>query len=155
MPGRLGPRFALETGFLILLAVLAGLANLSWPAIVLVMGAAWMLVTIHEVARSKEGPRLPAPIPRSYSSWTPGPAAPPVDDITRVIRVEEPEPEPRPEVEPEQAQAQLDLEADLRPTADEPRRRWGRRAVPVAETPEPLPQPRHVRVLPNDSEEES
>ena len=39
MPGRHGSRFALEAGFLILLAVLAGLADLRWQAIVLVMEA--------------------------------------------------------------------------------------------------------------------
>ena len=126
MPGRLGPRFALETGFLILLAVLAGFADLSWPAIVLVMGAAWALVTIHEVACWKESARLPAPVPRSHAAWAPEPVAEPIDDITRVIRLGEPGPQ----------QAQLDLEADLRP----------------GPAPEPFPQPRHVRVLPRDAE---
>jgi hypothetical protein len=86
MPGRLGPRFALEAGFLIVLAVLAGVADLSWPLVVLVMGIGWALVTIVEVARWKEGPRLPAPVPRSYLAY-----GEPVDDVTTVI--------PRAEVE--------------------------------------------------------
>src|SRR3954447_18501350 len=86
MPGRLGPRFALEAGFLIVLAVLAGAADLTWPLVVLVMGIGWALVTVVEVARWKEGPRLPAPVPRSYLA----PGAP-VSDVTTVI--------PRAEVE--------------------------------------------------------
>jgi hypothetical protein len=84
MPGRLGPRFALEAGFLIVLAVLAGFADLSWPLVVLVMGLGWGLATVVEVARWKEGPPLPAPVPRSYIA---GPE--PVDDVTRVILREE------------------------------------------------------------------
>src|SRR3982751_1786812 len=103
MPGRLGPRFALEAGFLIVLAVLAGLADLSWPLIVLVMGLAWALVTVVEVARWKEGPRLPAPVPRSYAV-----RYAPVDDVTRVI--------PREEVEAVAARAgRRELADDLSP----------------------------------------
>jgi hypothetical protein len=87
MPGRPGPRFALEAGFLIVLAVLASVADLSWPLIVLVMGVGWGLASVVEVARWKEGPRLPAPVPRSYvARWAP------VDDVTRVIPREHAEP---------------------------------------------------------------
>jgi hypothetical protein len=97
MPARLGPRFALEAGFLILLAVVAGLGDLSWLLIVLVMGAALVLAAIHEYARWKEGPRLPAPVRRLSGPAAPPVEAPPADDLTRVILREEPEPAPEPE----------------------------------------------------------
>src|SRR4051794_7252735 len=110
MPGRLGPRFALEAGFLIVLAVLAGVADLSWPLIVLVMGVGWALVTIVEVARWKEGPRLPAPVPRSYAA-----RGAPVEEITTVI--------PREAVEAAAAQRR-ELADDLSPAqGGGPRRR--------------------------------
>ena len=122
MPGRLGLRFALEAGFLIVLAVLAGVADLSWALIVLVMGVGWLLVTIVEVARWREGPRLPAPVPRSYVA-----RSAPVDDVTRVI------PAPGPE-----------LADDLAPA-----RTRGRRD---AEQVEAAPRPRHVRVIAREDE---
>jgi hypothetical protein len=48
MPAALGPRFVLEAGFLILLAVVVGLADLSPAAIVLVMAVGWLLVALIE-----------------------------------------------------------------------------------------------------------
>src|SRR5437763_16291085 len=76
MPARHGSRFALEAGFLILLAVLAGLADLRWQAIVLVMGGAWLLIALLEWAFWREGPRLP-PVPRGYEEWAPPVSEPP------------------------------------------------------------------------------
>jgi hypothetical protein len=58
--GGFGPRFALEAGFLIAVAVAAGLAELSATAIVVVMAAAWLLVCLFELAVWAEGPRFPA-----------------------------------------------------------------------------------------------
>src|SRR3954462_4003001 len=130
MLGRLGPRFALEAGFLIVLAVLAGVADLSWPLIVLVMGLAWLLVTIVEVAHWKEGPRVPAPVPRSYAErW-----AAPGDDVTRVI--------PREDVEAAAA-ARPELGDDLRPAGGKTRRRRARSAAPPGEAGAG-PAPRHL-----------
>jgi hypothetical protein len=70
MVGGPGLRFALEAGFLIALAVVAGLAELSPTTIVLVMGAAWLLVAVIEWLAWREGPRVthvvreePAPAP--------------------------------------------------------------------------------------------
>lgn len=60
MQGGLGPRFALEAGFLIALAVAAGIADLSATAIVVVMAVAWLLVCLFELAVWAEGPRFPA-----------------------------------------------------------------------------------------------
>src|SRR6187399_149566 len=107
MPARHGSRFALEAGFLILLAVLAGLADLRWQAIVLVMGGAWLLIALLEWAFWREGPRLP-PVPRGYAEWAPPvteppppapviaapppPLLPPREDSTRIIEPGELEP---------------------------------------------------------------
>lgn len=59
MQGGLGPRFALEAGFLIAVAIGAGLAELSATAIVVVMAVAWLLVCLFELALWAEGPRFP------------------------------------------------------------------------------------------------
>ena len=48
MPGGLGPRFVVEAGFLILLAVGTGLADLTPRTIIIVMGVAWLLVSLLE-----------------------------------------------------------------------------------------------------------
>src|SRR5439155_1339328 len=76
MPGRLGPRFALEAAFLILLAVGAGLADLSPTAIVLVMVAAWVIVAVIEFTAERLGAAFP-PLRRTYSS---APVRRPSDD---------------------------------------------------------------------------
>lgn len=68
MPGRLGPRFALEAGFLIVLAVAMGLADLGATAIVVVMAVAWLLVALIEWTASRQAQ---TPV---GSAW---PAAPP------------------------------------------------------------------------------
>ena len=54
-----GPRFALEAGFLIAVAIGAGVAQLSATAIVVVMAVAWLLVCLFELAVWAEGPRFP------------------------------------------------------------------------------------------------
>ena len=56
MVGGPGLRFALEAAFLIALAVAAGLAELSPTTIVLVMGAAWLLVAVIEWLAWREAP---------------------------------------------------------------------------------------------------
>jgi hypothetical protein len=58
MVGGPGLRFALEAAFLIALAVVAGLAELSPTTIVLVMGAAWVLVALIEWLAWREAPRI-------------------------------------------------------------------------------------------------
>jgi hypothetical protein len=60
MQGGFGPRFALEAGFLIAVAIAAGVAQLSATAIVVVMAVAWLLVCLFELAIWAEGPRFPA-----------------------------------------------------------------------------------------------
>jgi hypothetical protein len=58
MVGGPGLRFALEAAFLIALAVVAGFAELSPTTIVLVMGAAWLLVAVIEWLAWREAPRI-------------------------------------------------------------------------------------------------
>ena len=48
MPAALGPRFVLEAGFLVLLALVVGLADLDPLLIVLVMLVGWILVSLIE-----------------------------------------------------------------------------------------------------------
>jgi hypothetical protein len=60
MPGALGPRFALEAGFLILLAVVLGFADLGPALIILIMALAWLLVSVIEYFAWRQGPRFPA-----------------------------------------------------------------------------------------------
>ena len=59
MPGRLGPRFAVEAGFLILLAVGAGLADLRPRVIVIVMAIAWFLVALIEFTADRISTTFP------------------------------------------------------------------------------------------------
>jgi hypothetical protein len=58
--GGLGPRFALEAGFLIAVAIGAGVAQLGATAIVAIMAVAWLLVCLFELAVWAEGPRFPS-----------------------------------------------------------------------------------------------
>jgi hypothetical protein len=48
MPAAVGPRFVLEAGFLVLLAVVVGFADLSPWLIILVMALGWVLVSLIE-----------------------------------------------------------------------------------------------------------
>jgi hypothetical protein len=93
-----GLRFALEALFLIALAVAAGLAELSPTTIVLVMGAAWLLVAVIEwlawreipgVTRAVREEQIPAPA----AAPAPEPAAEPEPAARRRFwRRREPEP---------------------------------------------------------------
>jgi hypothetical protein len=65
MIGGPGLRFALEALFLVALAVAAGLAELGPTTIVLVMGAAWLLVAVIEWLAWREGPRVARAAPLS------------------------------------------------------------------------------------------
>lgn len=56
MVGRFGPRFGLEAAFLIAVAVILGLLEVTWPAIVAAMAIAWLLVAAFEVALSRQRP---------------------------------------------------------------------------------------------------
>jgi hypothetical protein len=69
MPGGFAPRFAIEAGFLILLGVGAGLADLRSIVIVGLLAGGWALVSLFELAVWRAQGR---PVPR--------PAAPPLPE---------------------------------------------------------------------------
>jgi hypothetical protein len=75
-------RFVLEAAFLIVLAVAAGLAELSPTSIVLVMGAAWLLVAAIEWLAWRESP-TPARMAREQPAPPPAEATPPPAEATR------------------------------------------------------------------------
>lgn len=88
MWGRLGPRFALEAGFLILLAVGVGLADLDWQAIVAVMAGGWLLVSLIEVIAARRPPWVPAALERT-SPAAPAPRPPDVPSLPEPPALEE------------------------------------------------------------------
>ena len=67
MPSRLGPRFAIEGIFLVLVAVGVAFADLSAQWIVAVMGGAWLLTAAVEWLASR--PPRPAPPVEAPASW--------------------------------------------------------------------------------------
>ena len=89
MPAEIGPRFVLEAGFLILLAVVAGIAELSAGLIVLVMAVGWLLVALIEYFAWRQSPAF-ATVER-YAVAEVVPAAPVAQEM-----VEDPPPPPPP-----------------------------------------------------------
>jgi hypothetical protein len=132
VPGRLGPRFAFEAAFLILLAVGAAVADLSAQWIVVVMGAGWVLVGLFEFAAD----RLTSVFPPLHRYAAP------------------PRPEPEPQREPEPATMLVPAAED--PMAERRRRLWRRRRAepePAVEAEAAVVEPpRHVHILPRDEE---
>lgn len=114
------PRLALETAFILLVALLAGLADLSVPWILAAVGAAWALVALSEWAAALKRARwhldeIPPPLAalEAAGSDSTGPWDMPVVEATVVERPDESdartvvaklpppdEPEADPEVEP-------------------------------------------------------
>ena len=86
MPGGFAPRFAVEVGFLILLGVGAGYADLRPIVIVALLAGGWVVVSLVELAvwRSQARPvgaYVPPPPPaRVAAEEEPEPAAEPVDE---------------------------------------------------------------------------
>jgi len=111
MPGALGPRFALEAGFLILLAVVLGFADLSPLLIILIMGLAWVLVSMIEYFAWRQGPRFPT----RYAAAV----GPPLEQGEMVV--EEPV-VPPPPVPPPPAAPPMEEETMVRSSTDEPRK---------------------------------
>jgi hypothetical protein len=73
MPGGFAPRFAVEAGFLILLGVGAGYANLRPIVIVALLAGAWGVVSLVELAvwraeARPASPHVPPPAPPSAES---------------------------------------------------------------------------------------
>jgi hypothetical protein len=67
MPGGFAPRFAIEAGFLILLGVGAGIADLRTQVIVVLVAGGWVLVSLIELsiwrAEGRTGSPRAAPAP--------------------------------------------------------------------------------------------
>ncbi len=161
MPGRLGPRFALEAAFLILLAVGAGLADLSPTAIVLVMVAAWVIVAVIEFTAERLGTAFP-PLRHTYVAPPPVRRRSEGDLVEATVVTPVPEPVPAKEDEPAEApppapetEPEVPVVAAEPETSAEPSRRrrfWRRREQEEVEEGEPVPPPRHVRLLPRRAE---
>jgi hypothetical protein len=113
---RLGPRFGLEAGFLIGVAVVLGLLEISWPAILAAMAIAWLVVAISEVVLAKRQPATP-----TAPALPIVPAAPVAAPLEPTIEAEpEPEPGPAPALGP-QPEARVVPEAPVASRPREPR----------------------------------
>jgi hypothetical protein len=153
MPARLGPRFALEAAFLILLAVGAGLADLSSTAIVLVMAAAWVIVAVIEFTAERLGTAFP-PLRRAYVAPPPVRRRPEADLVEATVVTPVPAAPPTPEREDAPAPvAARATNPEAEPDASPRRRFWQRRQhEQTPEEGEVAPPPRHVRLLPRRNE---
>ena len=89
MPGAFAPRFAIEAGFLILLGVGAGYADLRTAVIVALLAGGWILVSLIELA-----------VWRAQSRPATGHERP-VDEDVEDVEDEEAESAPEAAVEPE------------------------------------------------------
>ena len=120
MPAALGPRFVLEAGFLILLAVVVGLADLRPALIILVMAIGWLLVSLIEYLAWRQRPGFAAAT-RSGAFAEPASAA---EEIVQEEVVEgAPPPSPSEEETVIEPGAAPPDEAEER-AASGPRRRW-------------------------------
>jgi hypothetical protein len=77
MPGGLGPRFALEAGFLILLAAVAAYARLDAGEIILVMAAGWLVASIFEVLAARRERLYPGAVWERRVETKEAPSEPP------------------------------------------------------------------------------
>src|ERR671938_427217 len=111
MPGRLGPRFALETLFLIALAAGAAFADLDVRWIAAIMAGGWVVVALLEWTSERLWATLPPWRRPYYSVPAPLAAAPPAAAV---------EPEPEPEPEPVDAWPERAAEPELEEPEAEP-----------------------------------
>ncbi len=134
MPAALGPRFVLEAGFLILLAVVVGLADLSPALIILVMAIGWLLVALLEYLAWRQSPAFSAAAQETVQEEiveeappTPPPSpTPPAPTPAEEETVIEPAPAA---AEPEEPAAfrpepEQHVRYSLEPLQPRPRRRW-------------------------------
>src|SRR3982074_1491294 len=125
MPATLGPRFVLEAGFLILLAVVVGFAVLKPVVSVLVMAIAWFRVALIEYFAWRQGPRVGA-MRRFATAGEPPPVV--QEEVVQEEVVEArppPPPPPPPEPPPPPAEEETVIEpppaapGDLPPSESE------------------------------------
>ena len=154
MPAAVGPRFVLEAGFLVLLAVVVGFADLDPWLIILVMALGWLLVSlieyfawrqaqavalaryegppppgVEEVAPPPPPPPPPAPRPAAEEETVVAPPAsepPPAEGEQPPAEPEPPAatPEPRSEEATSPPAAERRIAHRLEPLQPAPRRRW-------------------------------
>jgi hypothetical protein len=138
MPADLGPRFVLEAGFLILLAVVVALADLSPALIVLVMAIGWLLVALLEYLAWRQSPAFSAPV-----RYEEGAGSPPAQETVQEQIVEEARPRPTPPPSPAHAPAPAPAPAAAEEeTMVEPAAGTAEPEAPAAFRPEPE---QHVR----------
>ena len=153
MPVGLGPRFLIEAGFLVAVAVGAGFARLGTVTIILVMAGAWLLMAAVEWVVSRTRPRAatepmlaPAehleerrepPAVRTVSPAAARGAAPPVAERREPEPAPAPEPDvtPGPSLEPAPERERPDEPAPPETPPEQPR------VAVVAAVPEPEPEP--------------
>jgi hypothetical protein len=130
------PRLVVEGLFLLLVAVLAGLADLSAAWIVLVMGVAWALVALTEWAAAAKRSRWrleeiapPADVASKPAADTTGPWDMPVVEATVVESGPDPESKTIIAKLPVQAEAEPESETGTEPAPK--RRRLLRRRKPA------------------------
>jgi hypothetical protein len=126
VPVRLGPRFLIEAGFIVAVAVVAGIERFSTATIILAVGAAWLLVAFVEFFTARTRKRATRQPATSAGRPTAGPTQRPV------ALQPEAEPSPEPDLEPAAT-------LEPAPAPEEP---------PVVEAPEPVPAPPHVVAVP-------
>jgi hypothetical protein len=129
----LGPRFLIEAGFIVAVAVVAGVADLSTWAIIGAVAAAWILVALVEMAvwarhasRLKTGGPTPAAEPPVIAEREPMDEVPQSREARAAPKIAAappppgPEPAPEPEPEPETTPAP-EPEVAYLPAAEAPR----------------------------------
>ena len=126
MPGGLGKRFAVETAFIVAVAVFTIVASFSWQAILLTMLCAWALIALVEWVTSR---RRPAVVEPSTGAVEAAKTAAPPQSLERLQRTPaQAAPLERPRVRV------------LAPEPEEPVRP-PLVAVPTPRPPEPVPPP--------------
>jgi len=155
MPGRLGPRFAIEALFLIALAVGVAYADLSRKWIAIVMAGGWLIVALIELTAERIWATAPpwrrpdyyaAPAPRREPvAATPAPvAAKPAPVAAKPKPAPQPLPEPAPRAVPEPepvAVAEDEPEPEAATVIEPPSERAVPEPEPEAE-PAPIPTSR-------------
>lgn len=167
MAGRFGPRFGLEAAFLIAVAVILGLLEVTWPAIVAAMAIAWLAVAAVEVMLSRERARA-ASEPAAEPAVEPSESfrivpqgeeeelfvTPAIEATASEVAEAEPEPEP---VAVAPAAEVLPQEAELPPAAaaaEEKLAELEPEPVPIAAAEElpPPPPPPVLEAVPSEPE---
>ena len=160
----MGPRFVLEAGFLVLLAVVVGFAELDPWVIVLVMAAGWVLVSLIEyfawrqtLAYATSGRYVASPEPAFMQEERveeaapppppPPPPAPPAEEATMVAPpsdAPEPEEAPAEDQPPDEAEAHA---ADPGTAVEEPEAEAAQPAEPEEFRAEPERSPHRLEPL--------